>query len=93
MTKILETAKVAQCRTGFQPIRTWVAKKTLMTIMSTITKTKERAILTAICSSSGMDMEYNTGLMELIMKDNGTLIKRRVKEHFGMLKEMFITVN
>jgi hypothetical protein len=34
-----------------------------------------------------MDMEYNTGLMELIMKDNGLLTKQRVKVHFGMLKE------
>ena len=46
-----------------------------------------------LSQSSDMVTEFNIGLMELIMKDNGTLIKRRAKEHFGMLKEMFITEN
>jgi len=40
-----------------------------------------------------MVTEFNIGQMELIMKDNGTLIKQRVKEHFGTLKEMFIMEN
>lgn len=37
-----------------------------------------------------MDMEYNIGQTELIMKAIGILIKPKVKEHFGMLKEMSI---
>jgi hypothetical protein len=40
-----------------------------------------------------MDMEFNIGLMALIMKVNGVLIKLKVKELFGMLKEMFTEEN
>lgn len=40
-----------------------------------------------------MAMEYSTGLMELIMKETGYLIKLKDKELFGMLKVMFIEVN
>ena len=41
----------------------------------------------------GMDMEYNTGLMEHTTKDSGTITKLKVKEHSGMLKETYIKVN
>jgi hypothetical protein len=40
-----------------------------------------------------MDTEYNIGLMELIMKVNGVLIKLKVKELFGTLREMFTEEN
>ena len=38
-------------------------------------------------------MEFNIGLMELIMKDSGILTKLKDKVHFGMLKEMFTEEN
>ena len=37
-----------------------------------------------------MDMESNIGLMGHIMKENGNIIKLRVKEHFYTLKVIFI---
>lgn len=40
-----------------------------------------------------MDMEFNIGLMERIMKDNGVSIKLKDKELFGMQKEMFTEEN
>ena len=40
-----------------------------------------------------MVTESNIGQMELIMKETGILIKLKVKEHFGMQKEMYIAVN
>jgi hypothetical protein len=40
-----------------------------------------------------MDMEFNIGLMALIMKVNGVSTKLKVKELFGMLKEMFTEEN
>jgi hypothetical protein len=43
--------------------------------------------------SLDMVMGFNIGLMELIMKANGISIRLKVKEHFGMLKEMFIGEN
>ena len=46
-----------------------------------------------IFKSTDMGMVFNTGLMELITKDNGTLIKLRAKEHFGTRKEMYIEAN
>ena len=39
------------------------------------------------------DMEYNIGLMELIMKDNGNTTRLKVKELSGMPREMSIEVN
>ena len=36
------------------------------------------------------DMEFNIGLMEHIMKVIGTITKQKVREHFGMLKEISI---
>ena len=41
----------------------------------------------------GMDMEYNIGQMEHIMKETGCLTKQKDKEHSGMLRVMFIEVN
>jgi len=38
-------------------------------------------------------MEYNTGSMELIMKDNGDSTKQKVKELSGMPKAMFTAEN
>ena len=46
-----------------------------------------------IFKSTGMGTAFNTGQMELITKVNGTLIKLRAKEHFGMRKETYIEVN
>ena len=43
-----------------------------------------------IFKSTGMVTAFNTGQMELITKVNGTLIKLKVKEHFGMRKETYI---
>lgn len=40
-----------------------------------------------------MVMEYSTGQMVPIMKDNGFSIRLKDKEHFGMLKEIFIEEN
>ena len=40
-----------------------------------------------------MDMEYRFGLMGLNMKANGSIIKLKVKGHFGMLKEMSMMEN
>lgn len=42
---------------------------------------------------SGMDMEFNIGMMGLIMKVSGHLIKLKGKGHFGMLKAMFTRGN
>ena len=39
------------------------------------------------------DMEFNIGLMEHIMKVIGTITKQKVREHFGMLKEISIEEN
>ena len=39
------------------------------------------------------DTVYNTGLMVLIMKDNGVIIKLKVKVLSGMQRVMFIVVN
>ena len=39
------------------------------------------------------DMEYNIGLMELIMKDNGNTTRLRDKELSGMLRVMSIEVS
>ena len=50
-----------------------------------------RTRMTAI--TSDMDMEYNTGPMEHIMRGNGTIIKLKDRGHSGMLKEMCIEVN
>ena len=43
--------------------------------------------------NSDMDMEYNTGLMEPIMKGNGTTTKLRGKEPSIMLKVISTEVN
>ena len=40
-----------------------------------------------------MDMVYNIGLMELIMKDIGVITKPKDKELSGMLKETFTEVS
>ena len=40
-----------------------------------------------------MVMEFNIGMMVLIMKDNGHLTKLKEKVLFGMQKEMFTTEN
>lgn len=40
-----------------------------------------------------MAMEYKYGLMELSTKDNGIIIKLKEKEHFGMLREMYMMEN
>ena len=40
-----------------------------------------------------MDMVFNIGLTVHIMKVTGSLIKLRVKEHSGTLKEIFIEAN
>jgi hypothetical protein len=40
-----------------------------------------------------MVMEFNIGMMVLIMKDNGLLTKLKEKVLFGMQKEMFTTEN
>ena len=40
-----------------------------------------------------MVMVFNIGLMELIMKETGSWIKQKGKEHFGMLRVIFIEVN
>ena len=42
---------------------------------------------------SDMDMVFNIGLMEHIMKVTGIITKQKVKEHFGMLKEISIEEN
>ena len=39
------------------------------------------------------DMEFNIGLMELIMRVSGVLIKPKVAELFGTLRAMYIEVN
>ena len=39
-----------------------------------------------------MDMEYSTGQMELIMRDNGSSTKLKERARFGMLRVMFIGV-
>ena len=46
-----------------------------------------------ILPSLDMDMVSNIGPMELITKVNGLTTKLKVKEHFGMPKEMSIEVN
>ena len=40
-----------------------------------------------------MVMEFNIGQMVLTMKVNGTIIELKVKEHFGMQKEIYIKVS
>ena len=37
-------------------------------------------------------MEYKSGLMELFIKDCGIITKPKVKEPFGMLKEIYTLV-
>jgi hypothetical protein len=37
-------------------------------------------------------MEYKNGLMVLYMKAIGIIIKQKAKEHFGMLKVIFMSV-
>lgn len=38
-------------------------------------------------------MEFKFGQMEQFMKAIGKIIKQKVKEHFGMQKEIYISVN
>ena len=40
-----------------------------------------------------MATEFNIGLMELTMRDNGTITELKVKEHFGMQKVTSIKVS
>ena len=42
---------------------------------------------------SDMDMVFNIGLTEHIMKVTGIITKQKGKEHFGMLKEISIEEN
>ena len=46
-----------------------------------------------ISKNSDMVMESSIGLMEHITRDNGFSTKRKVKGHFGMLRETFIVEN
>ena len=48
--------------------------------------------LQEIMKNSDMDMEFNTGLMVLTMKDIISIIKQMVKGHFGILKETYTKV-
>ena len=50
-------------------------------------------MMKTILWSSDTVMEFNIGLMELIMRDSGILTKLKEKVHFGMLKEMFTEEN
>ena len=55
--------------------------------------TQECLMRKKISWSIDMDMVYNIGQTELIMKDNGISIKLKVKELFGTQKGMSIEAN